>query len=86
MLLGFLSVQQQWVSSTCSRRVPEPHAQDLARSAYVCEDEDANEVDDCIGALSRCAAPFAEVHVFCTTVCLGVQTTCVLPCQTGSPS
>ena len=36
--------------------------QDLARSVYVCEDEDANEVDDCIGALSRYVS-----HTVCWT-------------------
>ena len=27
--------------------------QDLARSSYECDEEDANEVDECIGAFSR---------------------------------
>ena len=46
--------QQQRFTDICKHyHVP---LQDLARSAYVCEDEDANEVDDCIGAFSRCGA------------------------------
>lgn len=32
--------------------------QDLARSSYVCEEGAAAELDDCIGAFSRCVASF----------------------------